>query len=535
MSVEPNLDETTPHFGLEEGRALVNRAKDTGAWDAVITWLAHHPDLAEQLARYIRFDQLMEGAVSPAATARVGAVLGDFELLEEIGRGAMGVVYKARQVSLERIVAVKVVPIAGLRETDLARVRFEADAMAGLSHRNVVLLYGFGKTAAEMYFAMPLMSGSLAKRMKDLGPDRQLSPREAAEIVRDIALGAHHAHQSGLIHRDLKPANILLDRDQVPHVADFGLARRADATASAVAGSPAYMAPEQARGERRLTTAADIHALGAILFELLTGRAPFVGDTVPTVIQRVIEEPAPSVGSLRPDIPRDLQLICARCLRKSPQERYPSAQALAEDLTKYLKGEPITDSRGWVWGSVSRALGWQRHTGVIRMWYVPLWGSMAAFLSMLVMQVAQLLHAPLWVSQTAIIAYLAGWLGVMWMFLVARRDMLNPVERASTALHFGAKFACVAILPVQLWLHGGDPVYVLPMFLTIVGVVVFAHGVIYWGRFYLVGLAELLAAAAMPLIPQTYWPSIYGVIVGGLQFWAAVHLKRSHQSFDESR
>jgi serine/threonine-protein kinase len=281
MHTDPTPDETAPH-GLDEGRALVNRARDTGAWEPVIGWLAKNPALAEPLARYIRFDRLMERAVSPPQpAARVGTVLGDFELLEEIGRGAMGAVYRARQLSPDRLVAVKVVPVAGLSAVELARARFEAEAMSRLSHPNVVPLYHFGETDTELYFAMPLLTGgSLAAWVKGAGPDRSLKPARAAEIVRDIALGVHHAHRAGgLIHRDLKPANVLLDANGRPHVADFGLARRADATASGAAGSPAYMAPEQARGEKHLTPAADVWALGVILFELLTGRTPFGGGT----------------------------------------------------------------------------------------------------------------------------------------------------------------------------------------------------------------------------------------------------------------
>ena len=528
-------EETAPH-GLSEGIALVCRAQDSGAWKPVADWFARNPERAESLARFIGGDRQLGRAVSPPqAAARVGSRLGEYELIEVLGHGAMGVVYRAID-RLKRTVAVKVVEIAGLAPADLSRVRFEAEAMAGLNHPNVVPLYAYGETETELYFAMPLMSDSLAKWLKNLGPDRLLDPKTAAEIVRDVALGVHHAHQSGLIHRDLKPANILLDRDGAPHVADFGLARRADAaTTIGCAGTPAYMAPEQARGDKRLTTAIDVHALGAVLYELLTGRAPFGGGDVPSVLRRVIEEPAPMVGVFRPDVPRDLQTICARCLKKDPNERYPSAQALAADLTKFLAGDPIDDSRGWVWNTVSRALSWQRPQLTMGTANLCFWGSASTVFAMAVVQAAILLGAPLWVSHAAIAYYFVAWLGLMWGFLVVRRDALNPVERASTALHFGAKFACLGILPVHLALHDGNPVYALPSFMAIVGMSVFAHGVTYWGRFYLTGVLFFVVAASMPLVPVTYWPAIYGGLLGVLQVLAGLHLRAVHQAAQAAR
>jgi eukaryotic-like serine/threonine-protein kinase len=272
-----------------------------------------------------------------------------------------------------------------------------------------------------------------------------------------------------------------------------------------------------------------------ILFELLTGRTPFGSGDVMSVLRRVIDEPARPLRSVRPDVPCDLETICARCLKKDPQERYPSAQALADDLTKYLNGDPIGDRRGWVWGTVARALGWQRETGGMNTWPIAFWGGASTLFALAVMQAAVLLGAPLWVSQAAIAYYFVGWLGVMWLFLVIRRDALNPVERSSTAFHFGAKFACLAVLPVQLWLHGGNPVYALPSFLAIVGLATFAHGFTYWGRFYLIGLGILAITAAMPLVPVTYWPALYGTVLGGFQLWGGVHLRRVHKVADAAR
>ena len=238
------------------------------------------------------------------------------------------------------------------------------------------------------------------------------------------------------------------------------------------------MAPEQARGEKGLTVRTEVHALGAILFELLTGRPPFGMEDMLLILKRVQEEPAPSVRGLRPDAPVDLETICRKCLAKVPSDRYGSARALAEDLTQFMNGEPLAGHpRGWVWNAVSRALVWQRETLAMGSWRVAFWGGASTALAMAVMQVAILSNAPLWVSQAAIAYYFLGWLSLMWSLLVACRDSLNPGERASTAIHFGAKFGCIAILPVQMWLHDGNPVYALPSFMTLVGLAVFVHGV----------------------------------------------------------
>jgi eukaryotic-like serine/threonine-protein kinase len=433
-------------------------------------------------------------------------------------------------------VAVKLIRAAGaLSATDRARFRFEAEAAASLDHPHIVKVYSFGERDGVPFLVMPVMTGgSLSDKLKTRGPARCFSPRVAAELVRDVALGVHHAHQRGLIHRDLKPGNILLDEADRPHVADFGLARSQDASVSLsgnIAGTPAYMSPEQARGEKGLTTAVDVWALGAILFELLTGRPPFGSDDVPSVMRRVIEEPAPSLRGLRHDIPRDLERICTTCLSKPTQDRYPSALVLAEELTRYLKGEPLSgDRRPRIWDTVTRALGWQREALSMRSWRVAFWGAASSAVAMATLQAAILLNAPLWVAQAAIAYYLIGWLGVMWWFLVAPRDTLNLVERASTAIHFGAKFGCLAILPVQLWLHDGNPVYALPSFLALVGLAVFAHGVTYWGRLYLNGLAFFAAAAAMPLVPVAYWPTFYGLLLVALQIQVGFHLRRVHNT-----
>jgi serine/threonine-protein kinase len=284
---------------------------------------------------------------------------GDYELERNLGQGGMGVVYAARQMSLNRPVALKLIRDGEFASADdRRRFQNEAEAVALLDHPNIVPIYEVGEHEGRRYFSMKLVSGgSLEKRLAAYRDDFHA----AARLVADTADAVHHAHMRGILHRDLKPANILIDDEGTPHVTDFGLAKRVagggDPTESGrILGTPGYMAPEQATGRRdSITTATDVYGLGSILYALLTGRAPFVGDSVVDTLQKVREQPPEPPVHFNARVPRDLEVICLKCLEKDPRRRYGSAHALAADLRHWLANEPIAArpvralERGWLW------------------------------------------------------------------------------------------------------------------------------------------------------------------------------------------
>ncbi|HVS40066.1 MAG TPA: bifunctional serine/threonine-protein kinase/formylglycine-generating enzyme family protein [Gemmataceae bacterium] len=310
--------------------------------------------------------------VNSAATQRPLPVLARYEILEEIGRGGMGVVYKARQQKLNRLVALKMI-LAGAHADadDLARFRREAEAVAALRHPHVVQIYEIGEQDGRPYFSLEFVEGgNLAQK---LGGSPQ-PPRRAAELIETLARAVHFAHQQGIIHRDLKPANVLLTADGAPKIADFGLAKRLEAgvgqtRTGEIVGTPSYMAPEQAmRGaSARVGTPTDVYALGAILYEMLTGRPPFRGPTgVDTILQVLQDDPVPP-RQLQPKTPRDLETICLKCLQKEPSRRYGSAEALAEDLRRFRGHEPIQARPVGPW---ERAVQWARRRPAVAVFLV---------------------------------------------------------------------------------------------------------------------------------------------------------------------
>src|SRR5215471_1970771 len=289
-----------------------------------------------------------------ATAAELLGELGDYELLEEIGRGGQGVVFRARQKSLNRTVALKVVRLGQwASKAHLKRFRLEAEAAAKLEHPGIVPIHEVGERDGSFYFSMKFVEGGQLDEVVRRTP---ISIRQAAGLIAKVARTVHYAHEHGILHRDIKPGNILLDKEGEPHLTDFGLARLVESESTVtrtveVLGTPSYMAPEQAAGNNaKLTRATDVYGLGAVLYQLLTAHPPFAGGTTYETIKLLLESEPRQPRLWNPKVDRDLSTICLKCLEKDPTRRYVSALALATDLERWLRHEPILARRTGVIG-----------------------------------------------------------------------------------------------------------------------------------------------------------------------------------------
>ena len=300
--------------------------------------------------------------------AKVLGELGDYELLEEVGRGGQGVVFRARQKSLNRIVALKVISLGQwASKAHVKRFRREAEAAASLDHPCIVPIYEVGERDGQCYFSMKFVEGGQLDEVVRRAP---MSIRQAAELIAKVARTVHYAHEHGILHRDIKPGNILLDQKGEPHLTDFGLARLVETESTMtrtleVLGTPSYMSPEQAMGNNSaVSSATDVYGLGAVFYQLLTGQPPFAGGATYETIKLLLDTEPKEPRLVNPKIDRDLSTICLKCLEKDPKRRYSSALALAEDLERWLKHEPIqarhtgvfTHGRKWVRRNPTSAL-----------------------------------------------------------------------------------------------------------------------------------------------------------------------------------
>ena len=432
-------------------------------------------------------------------------VFGKYELLGEIGRGGMGIVYKARQRDLNRVVALKMILASEWASAEeVRRFQAEARATARLRHRNIVAIHEIGEESGRHFFAMDFVEGESLSAIVGRGP---LAPEQAARWMVSIAQAVHHLHEQGIVHRDLKPSNVVIDAAGEPIVMDFGLAKVFDsehaATRSgAILGTPSYMSPEQAAGRNSLISArSDVYSLGAMLYEMLSGRPPFREATPLDTLVQVIEGEPTLLRQLRSTIPRELELICFRCLEKNPARRYASAQDLAADLTRFLKGEPIEAHRG----------GWSH--AVVR--WVRRQPSLAVHLAALSCALV-VVQARYWFSETAttpdpIVHSLVMFvLGVWWLASILWQQLLSDARRTNVS-RIGTIFTDVTLFTAALACSGwtnGTLLVVYPLLVAASGL---------WFRVPLVWLmtlaCEVAFAALLILQPALRDPWHHALLV----------------------
>jgi serine/threonine-protein kinase len=575
MSAEPARTGDKPDVDREEAREgrlaeLANRLADDlrrGKMPDVDRLVRENADLADDLrglwATMLVTDCVAAGAASfgaadsasahttpfppfdephiagPSGTARV---FGDYELVEEIGRGGMGVVYKARQASLDRTVALKMI-LRGSNPSaaDLARFRSEAESAARLAHPAIVPIYDVGQHAGQPYFTMKHVAGTtLARRLAE-GP---LPPREAAALLAPICRAVQFAHERGVLHRDLKPSNILIDEEGRPHVSDFGLAKRVTdddgpTLSGAVLGTPSYMAPEQAAGKRgALGPATDVYSLGTILYQMLTGRPPFQSATaVETVLMVLEQEPLPP-RLLNPRADRELEMIALKCLQKPPELRYTSAKDLADDLEAYLADEP-TAARSGVFSQVlARAFRETHHATVLENWgLLWMWHSLALLVICLLTNLME------WRGVTSPVPYLAlwtaglgTWAAIFWT-LRRRSGPVTFVERQIAHLWASSMIAIALLFVVEMIL--GLPVLTLSPILALTsGMIFLVKAGTLTGQFYFQSAALFATAIGMAVLQRLDIPlglTLFGVVSAACFFVPGLKYFRQQRRGEDSR
>jgi serine/threonine-protein kinase len=463
-------------------------------------------------------------SIPPAATLAPQPALrpiqrfNDYELLEEIARGGMGVVFKARQVSLKRTVAVKVLLSGQFASAEfIRRFRAEAEAAAHLQHPNIVAIHEVGEHEGQHYFSMDYVEGqSLAALVRE----NPLPARRAAAYVRTIAEAVHFAHQHGVIHRDLKPSNVLIDTNDQPRVTDFGLAKRfvtkseianrkseIDLTLSgAIVGTPSYMSPEQASGRsKEVGPLSDVYSLGAILYELLVGRPPFLAETVhETLMQALESEPVPP-RLLNRSVPRELEAVCLKCLEKSAARRYSSAQKLAEELQRFQNGEPVEASKDSAGSRIMRLLLQEtRHPEILRQsCHIWMWHSVQLFLLGLLTNVLIWRRVrETWPFVVLWTLGLASILAVTWWMRFRRGPPLTPIERKMSVIWwmFAAAFFLTAAISQ---LMGLKLTQLLPFIAVEFGLGFGCMALMLGGEFYLTAVLCALLALVLVRLPES--------------------------------
>jgi eukaryotic-like serine/threonine-protein kinase len=491
---------------------------DAVAMESTIIMLDEHVDatsLAEDDSGSFRGDGFLPGASS------LPVQFGEYELLEEIGRGGMGIVYRAVQKSLQRVVAVKMLLRRDLAsQADLSRFRSESEAAAQLDHPGIVSIFEVGEHDGHPFYSMRYIEGTTLSKRLEAGP---IPPREGARILLRVAEAVQAAHARGVLHRDLKPSNILIDLAGKPHVSDFGLAKRLEGNQTmthtgAILGTPCYMSPEQAAGSRGdVGPVSDVWSLGAILYQVLVDRPPFQASSPMATLLAVLEVDPPLPRSINGQVNRDLEMIALKTLQKPQDLRYASAADLANDLRAFLASEPIAARQGGVLDVVSRLLRETHHAVVLENW-----GLLWMWHSVVVLILSVITDVLAWQGVESRWPYVALWTGglalwapIFWA-LRYRAGPVTAVERQIAHIWGGTMIASMLLFSVEELL--GLPVLKLsPVLALLAGLMFFAKAGILSGIFYIQSICLFVTGLVMCGLPQ-FQHILFGLVSGGCFF-----------------
>ena len=534
---------------------LMQDSRSGAAQQRLAEAIQQHPDLATDLRELCATAQIADdiamlqssdlnylpggGSKTPrttgsiAAGSAIGTSIGEYELRAELGRGGMGVVYRAFQASLQRTVALKMIPNAAFAASqDLARLRAEALAAARLSHPNIVPVYEVGEHNGQPWFSMQFIEGTTLSKKLMNGP---MKPREAVALLVPVVEAIGAAHRAGVLHRDLKPSNILIATDGTPFVTDFGLAKRvnveeesmasggmgsdiANLTLSgAILGTPAWMSPEQAAGQTdSIDVATDVYSLGAVLFAMLTGRPPFQAASPLDTVLMVIEQDPPNIRMLNRAVDSDLEMVVMKCLQKPQDLRYSSAGALADDLRAWLNNEPVSARSSTIAQVMTRLFRESHHAAILQNWgLLWMWHSLVVLMLCLITNLMQFQGVTeRWPFVGLWVVGLGLWAAIFWN-LRHRAGPITAVERQIAHVWGGSMIASSMLFWVESIMH--RPVLEFsPVLGAIAGMVFLAKAGILSGSFYIQSAMMFATGLVMAAVEHSDLPnfsvSLFGVM-----------------------
>ncbi len=506
------VDEFLRSAGIDPGSADSDLLREISRVDAAYRSTGEHPGQATTASHgdgvVNSLSTVMHSPREPVFEPEHAPQIPGYEIIGILGRGGMGIVYRARQIALNRTVALKMIRFAGQPSAvDSARFQAEAEAIARLQHVNVVQVYEVGTHQGSPYFSLEFCGGGSLKSRLAGTP---LPPREAARLTQTLARAMHAVHQRGIVHRDLKPANVLLADDGSPKIADFGLVKHIGETGEtatgAVLGTPSYMAPEQASGQSKdVGPACDIYALGAILYELLVARPPFAGASLTETLDQVRNyDPVPP-RRLRAGLDRDLETICLKCLAKQPEDRYPSAKDLVDDLERFLAGAPVKARPVSIAERLSKAVG---QAGLIHEFHASGWLYLATGVVFAAVHTAVFFALRYDVPEWAVwplffLPYLLLF-GVFHRHYLFANQPMGLADRQVWPIWGGCALASATILLSARLTSpdAGSAIHAAyPALAALAGLAFFIMGREFWGRHYLHGLMWMVGAVLMARTP----------------------------------